>query len=99
MSLKEFLLIRKLGSYFVSMEIGEGAYSTVYRVKRIVDGQDYALKMVKLTNLNEKEKTNALNEVRILASIHHANIISYKDSFIDGNNLWYCLRQLDLLVS
>jgi hypothetical protein len=30
---------------------------------------EYALKKVKMGKLSEKEKTNALNEVRILASI------------------------------
>ena len=40
-----------------------------------------------MTNLSEKEKENALNEVRILASIRHPNIISYKEAFLDeGTN-------------
>ena len=51
------------------MCIGEGAYSSVYMVKRLLDGEIYALKQVKMSNLSEKEKENALNEVRILASI------------------------------
>jgi len=38
-------------------------------VKRVSDEQEYALKKVKLMNLSDKEKQNALNEVRILASI------------------------------
>ena len=29
------------------------------------------------------EKANALNEVRILASVRHPNIISYKEAFYD----------------
>jgi len=49
--------------------IGEGAYSSVYHVQRIADQQVYALKKVKMVKLSEKEKENALNEVRILASI------------------------------
>ena len=42
-------------------------------------------------NLNEKEKYNALNEVRILASIRHPNVIIYKEAFIEtkSNSLWY----------
>lgn len=70
--------------------IGEGAYSSVYRVRRLEDHLEYALKKVKLQNLSDKEKQNALNEVRILASIHHQNIISYKEAFIDitSNSLW-----------
>lgn len=65
------------------MSIGDGAYSSVYKVKRIADGEIYALKKVKLHHLSEKEKENAINEVRILASIKHNNIISYKESFIE----------------
>jgi NIMA (never in mitosis gene a)-related kinase len=63
--------------------LGDGAYSKVYKVKRILDGNEYALKMVALKNLSDKEKENAINEVRILASIKHPNIISYKEAFID----------------
>ena len=32
---------------------------------------------------------NALNEVRILASIRHPNIIGYKEVFIDEGFLWF----------
>jgi NIMA (never in mitosis gene a)-related kinase 1/4/5 len=32
-----------------------------------------------LKELSKKEKENALNEVRILASIEHPNIIAYKE--------------------
>jgi NIMA (never in mitosis gene a)-related kinase len=37
-------------------KIGEGAYSSVYKVKRIADQAEYALKKVKLQNLSDKEK-------------------------------------------
>jgi NIMA (never in mitosis gene a)-related kinase len=45
---------------------------------------------VKLQNLSEKEKQNALNEVRILASIKHPNLIAYKEAFLEdnANTLW-----------
>ena len=64
-------------------KLGEGSYSTVYKVKRKIDNEIYALKKVKLLNLNEKEKTNSLNEVRILASIKSKYVISYKEAFFD----------------
>ena len=64
-------------------KLGEGYYSTVYKVKRKIDNEIYALKKVKLLNLNEKEKTNSLNEVRILASIKSKYVISYKEAFFD----------------
>lgn len=45
MSLKDFQIISKLG---------EGAYSTVYKVIRLEDNEPYALKRVKITNLSGK---------------------------------------------
>ena len=64
-------------------KLGEGAYSTVFKVKRKIDKQIYALKKVKLSNLKEKEKINSLNEVRILASVKSKYVISYKEAFFD----------------
>jgi NIMA (never in mitosis gene a)-related kinase 1/4/5 len=60
-------------------------------VKRTIDQLEYALKKVKLHNLSEKEKENAINEVRILASIKHPSIIQYKEAFYEQqtSSLWY----------
>lgn len=70
--------------------LGDGAYSSVYKVRRAEDQAVYALKKVKMLNLSDKEKENALNEVRILASINHNNVIAYKEAFIDepSSSLW-----------
>lgn len=70
--------------------LGEGAYSSVYHVKRSLDGNTYALKKVKMGKLSDKEKENALNEVRILASINHKCICRYFEAFIDepSSSLW-----------
>jgi NIMA (never in mitosis gene a)-related kinase len=59
-------------------------------VKRLQDDQIYALKKVSMTNLSDREKENALNEVRILASLNHVNVIAYKEAFIDepSSSLW-----------
>jgi len=67
----------------VLSKLGEGAYSVVYKVIRKADNLVYALKKVKLLNLSEKEKLNALNEVRILASIKSKYVASYKEAFFD----------------
>ena len=53
-------------NFQVMQKLGEGAFSTVFKAKRLSDGQIYALKKVKMGNLSAKEKENALNEVRIL---------------------------------
>lgn len=43
---------------------------------------------MKLANLSEKEIENALNEVRILASLKNNSIVAYKEVFLEGKNLW-----------
>ena len=72
-------------------KIGDGAYSQVYKVKRLEDKMEYAMKKVKLDHLSEKERENAINEVRILASIRHPNVIQYKEAFIDDKNKQLCI--------
>ena len=72
-------------------KLGEGSYSTVYKVKRKIDNQIYALKKVKIQSLSIKEKQNALNEVRILASVNSPFVISYKESFIDESDQTLCI--------
>ena len=59
--------------YSLQKILGEGTYSTVFRA--IKEERVYALKLIKLTEFDEKEKENILNEIRILASFRHPNII------------------------
>ena len=44
-----------------------------------------------MQKLSAKEKENALNEVRILASIHHANIAGYKEAFFEESSSSLCI--------
>eukprot|EP01017_Pseudomicrothorax_dubius_P049483 TRINITY_DN9205_c0_g1_i1.p1 TRINITY_DN9205_c0_g1~~TRINITY_DN9205_c0_g1_i1.p1 ORF type:complete len:546 (+),score=145.04 TRINITY_DN9205_c0_g1_i1:125-1762(+) len=59
-----------LGDYEVLSKLGQGSYSSV-------------LKKVKLDKLNERERQNSLNEVRILASVTSPYIVGYKEAFFD----------------
>eukprot|EP00930_Biecheleria_cincta_P058714 TRINITY_DN44513_c0_g1_i1.p1 TRINITY_DN44513_c0_g1~~TRINITY_DN44513_c0_g1_i1.p1 ORF type:complete len:527 (-),score=94.07 TRINITY_DN44513_c0_g1_i1:59-1639(-) len=73
--------------------LGEGAYSAVYKVLRLADNETYALKKVKLPSLSDKEKQNALNEVRLLASVQHENVVAYKEAFWDEKTRCLCIIQ------
>ena len=72
-----------MDGFQILSKIGEGSYSTVLKVKRIKDGNIYALKRVKFRKLSDKEKENALNEIRILASVKDKHVINYKEAFFD----------------
>jgi NIMA (never in mitosis gene a)-related kinase 1/4/5 len=41
--------------------------------------------------LSEKERKNALNEVRILASLNHPQIIAYKEAFFEETTCSLCI--------
>ena len=90
-------------NFTILEKLGVGTYSTVYKVKRKSDGMNYAMKKVKIVNLSKKgknylqkitlfiEKDNALNEVRILASIDSPYVVSYKEAFYDKSSSSLCI--------
>ena len=61
--------------------LGRGSFGSVYLVTRKQDQKIYALKTVILEKLSKKEQENSVNEVRILASVTHPNVIGYKEAF------------------
>lgn len=46
---------------------------------------------VNMNKLSEKERENALNEVRILASIRSPQVLGYRDSFFEADSNTLCL--------
>ena len=72
-------------------KLGSGGFSKVYKVRRKVDNQIYALKKVQILNLSEKQKISSLNEIRVLASIKNKYIINYKEAFLDEKDCSLCL--------
>lgn len=81
----------RLGDFKILSRLGEGSFSTVYKVERQTDRRIYALKKVRLSRLSEKEKASALNEIRILASIRNEHVIEYKESFFDESSESLCI--------
>ena len=60
----------KIQDYDIIKVIGKGTYCSVNQVVNKNDGRKYALKVVKFhESTSEREKDNALAEVRYLASV------------------------------
>ena len=83
-------LIKKMAStsmndFFIEKILGRGSFGSVYLVRRKQDQKIYALKTVTFDKLNKRDQENSVNEVRILASINHPNVIGYKEAFWDDS--------------
>ena len=72
-----------LNDFEIGKILGKGAFATVAIVTRKEDRKTYAMKRINISKLDDKEKESALNEIRILASLSHPNIIGYKEAFFD----------------
>ena len=72
-----------LKNFEIGKELGKGAFGSVKIVKRKDDGITYAMKSVPISSLSQKERESALNEVRLLASLQHPNVIGYKEAFYE----------------
>ena len=66
--------------------LGKGSYGTVYRAKRYSDGKVYALKEADVGAMSALERKDAVNEIRLMASIRHDNIVKYHEAILDGKN-------------
>ena len=77
--------------------LGKGSFGSVYLVRRKQDNKIYALKTVIMEKLNKREQENSVNEVRILASVNHPNVIGYKEAFWDdtGSSLNIVMEYAD----
>ena len=75
-----------LNNFIIGKNLGKGAFGSVCLVTRKEDKKIYAMKSINIGKLDKKEIEAALNEVRILASLSHPNIIGYKDAFYDENS-------------
>lgn len=76
-----------LQDYEIIKQAGKGAYGIVYKVRSKIDKAIYALKTIDISKMEEKSLTNTLNEIRILCSIDHPNIVGYKEAFLQDNKM------------
>eukprot|EP00877_Chromochloris_zofingiensis_P002096 jgi/Chrzof1/11888/Cz06g13190.t1 len=67
--------------------LGKGSYGSVYQVQRLSDDRTYALKEMDVRAMGQAEREDCVNEIRLLASVQHPNVIGYNEAFLDANRL------------
>ena len=53
------------------------------KMRNKIDGNIYLLKNINVKRLNKNQKERAINEIQILSSLNHPNIIKFKEAFFD----------------
>lgn len=61
--------------YELKSELGKGAFSVVYRCSQKKTGQDYAVKVLDVRNMSEKDRTKIDREIKICRELTHPNIV------------------------
>ena len=70
----------KLGSYTIEKLLGEGSFGKVHLTKKEGDSKKYATKELDREEIDSSEaKKYLINEIRILQSLNHPNIVKFVD--------------------
>lgn len=75
--------------------LGKGSFGSAILIKRRSDNALFVIKEVFLGKLNEKERTEARQECRMLQKLNHPNIVRYVEHFENRNNLYIVMEYCD----
>ncbi len=62
--------------------LGSGTYGKIYKAQDIRTGETVVVKEVDMTRLEQYQKDQAIKEVKFMRTLHHPNIVSYRDYFL-----------------
>lgn len=67
-------------------DIGQGSYGKATLVQD-QEGRLYVMKTIDMSNMDKKQRRDAINEVRVLSFLKHPYIVSYRESFSESSTL------------
>ncbi|VDN03853.1 unnamed protein product [Thelazia callipaeda] len=86
---KNYLLPSRYNIEFEEIrKIGGGGFGSVYHVRSKIDNCDYAIKKVPVDVPTSETMMKVVNEVRLLASVQHKNIVRYFGAWVEMPGLW-----------
>ncbi len=89
----ETLIGQQLGDYILEAELGRGSMGIVYRARHARDGKTYALKCLLDALASDMSFiTRFTREARIIAGLHHPNIIQVYDAGRHRQYLYFVME-------
>ncbi|OXA40276.1 Interferon-induced, double-stranded RNA-activated protein kinase [Folsomia candida] len=73
--------------------IGGGSFGTVWEAYHSIDKGSYAIKTVGISATLKLQNYKICQEVRLLQSLDHTNIVKYHDSWVEGPNIENLLKK------
>jgi len=67
-------------------DIGSGSYGKAVLVQD-KENKLYVMKIIDMSRMDTKQRKDAINEVRVLSSLKHPYIVSYRESYTENRNL------------
>jgi NIMA (never in mitosis gene a)-related kinase len=73
-------------TYTKIKDIGQGSYGKAILVQDR-DSKLYVMKVIDMSRMDGKQRKDAINEVKVLSSLKHPYIVSYRESYTENRNL------------
>ena len=83
-------------NYEIIDRIGEGTFGEVHRVMKISTGMVYALKLVRIRNLEDGVPNSALREIRALRELYHPHVSLFYSTLCVFIVVFFILKQSPL---
>ncbi|GMI15704.1 hypothetical protein TrLO_g14057 [Triparma laevis f. longispina] len=82
---------KDLAKYSIEKTLGAGSFGKALLVKVKGTNKFFVMKEIQIGHLSKKEKEASVAEATVLASMHHSNICSYVESFLNApkNSILY----------
>jgi serine/threonine-protein kinase len=82
------------GRYELTGTLGEGGMGAVYRVRRLGDDRQLALKLMRRPR-DERQRARFLREARLLAEIDHPNVVRILDVDVSDSQPFFVTELID----
>jgi len=75
-------------SYKLQKKVGEGGFGSVYICEHIETKEQRAVKIISIHKISKKDLALTMEEMKILASLDHPNIVKIYEYFLEKKNFY-----------